>query len=199
MEEPFDLPDPGRLSDGLSDSLSAPQRERGRVAQGGLLKPGGHHSNHIAQRPRRHFNVQREAFMPAIRRHHLHASLAAQRLLQNAARPAGVKPRQDEIERNYRVKFSRGPHERLGHRNRNRRGTDRGSNACLKHRMLHRLATGGGGNNTTLASGALTTGMDSCGPCKESVKPIRAQTRAPPECPRAPASPHAAQTPRPSS
>jgi hypothetical protein len=66
------------------------------------------------------------------------------------------------------VKFSCGPHGRLGHGN--RMGSERGSNACLKHRMVRRLATGGGGNNTTLASAALTTGMDRCGPCKESVK-----------------------------
>jgi len=50
--------------------------------------------------------MQRDTFMPAIRRHHLHTRFVAQRLLQNAARPAGVKPRQDEIERNYCVKFS---------------------------------------------------------------------------------------------
>ncbi|SAL17739.1 hypothetical protein AWB69_00988 [Caballeronia udeis] len=166
-----------------------------------LFKPRSHHANHIAQRPRRHFNVQRDAFMPAIRRHDLHACFAAQRLLQNAPRPAGVKPRQDEIKGNYCLKFSRGPNERLGHRN--RRGTDRGSNACLKHREVRRLATGGGGNNSTLASGALTRGMDRCGPRKESVNRAWAQTggqrQAPPECPRAPASRHAAQTPRPSS
>jgi hypothetical protein len=59
----------------------APQRERGRVAQGRLLKPGSHYANHITQRPGRHFNVQRDAFMPAIGRHHLHAGLTPQRLL----------------------------------------------------------------------------------------------------------------------
>ena len=159
----------GRRREQIKPKLKlTPQRERGRVAQGGPLEPGSHHPDHIAQRPRRHFNVQGDAFMPAICRYHLHAGLTPQRLLQNAARPAGVKPRQDEIERNDRVKFSRGPHERLG--GRDRMGSDRGSNACLKHRMVRRLATGGGGNTTTLASAALTTGIDRCGPCKESVK-----------------------------
>jgi hypothetical protein len=53
--------------------------------------------------------------MTAICRHNLHARFAAKCLLQYPARLARVQTRQGDIERNYRVKFSRGPRRRLSH------------------------------------------------------------------------------------
>jgi hypothetical protein len=124
--------------------------------------------------------MQREAVVTAIRRHDMHAGFAAERLLQYPAWLAGVEAGQGDVESDYRMEFARSPCNRLGHRE--RRGSDRGSdaclsdaclnNACLKHRMLRRLATSGGGNITTLASGALTRDIDQSCPRKECVKSL---------------------------
>jgi hypothetical protein len=121
--------------------------------------------------------MQREAVVTTIRRHDLHACFAAQGPLQYTARFAGIETGQGEVESDYRMEFARDPCNRLGHRERRRSG--RGSNACLnnaclnnaflKHRMLRRLATGGGGNIITLASGALTRSIDQFCPRKESI------------------------------
>lgn len=60
--------------------------------------------------------MKRDAVMVAIRRHDLHACIAAKRPLQDAARSAGIEARQGDVEGDYRMGFARGSCNGLSHR-----------------------------------------------------------------------------------